>query len=73
MHKGWLNLNGKWYYFTPEGEMVTNQSMFVDDKVYNFAQDGSYILKYTHINNAQCTMHNAQCKYLLYKDISKKK
>ena len=41
MQKGWLYLNNKWYYFTPEGEMVTNQSMFIDDKTYNFAQDGS--------------------------------
>ncbi|WP_160689493.1 cadherin-like beta sandwich domain-containing protein [Clostridium sp. C2-6-12] len=40
MQKGWLQLNGHWYYFTPEGEMVTNQSMFIDDGVYRFATDG---------------------------------
>lgn len=40
MQKGWLNLNGHWYYFTPEGEMITNQSMYIDDGVYRFASDG---------------------------------
>ena len=41
MQKGWLYLNSKWYYFTPEGEMITNQSMFINDKVYNLGQDGA--------------------------------
>ena len=41
MHKGWLYLNKKWYYFTPNGQLITNQSMFIDDKVYNFGQDGA--------------------------------
>jgi len=41
MHKGWLSLNQKWYYFTPNGQMVISQSMFIDDKVYNFGQDGA--------------------------------
>ena len=27
--------------FTPEGQMVINQSMYIDDKVYNFGQDGA--------------------------------
>jgi glucan-binding YG repeat protein len=40
MQKGWLNLNGHWYYFTPEGEMVINQSMYIDDGVYRFGTDG---------------------------------
>ncbi|WP_241394589.1 hypothetical protein [Clostridium beijerinckii] len=39
--KGWLNLNGKWYYFTPNGQMVVNQSMYIDDGVYKFRQDGA--------------------------------
>ena len=41
MQKGWLNLNGHWYYFTPEGQMVINQSMYIDDGVYNFGTDGA--------------------------------
>lgn len=40
MQKGWLELNGHWYYFTPEGEMVTNQSIYIDDGVYRFGSDG---------------------------------
>lgn len=40
MQTGWLNLNGHWYYFTPEGEMLINQSMFIDDGVYRFGADG---------------------------------
>lgn len=40
MQKGWLYLNGHWYYFTPDGEMITNQSMYIDDGIYNFASDG---------------------------------
>jgi glucan-binding YG repeat protein len=41
MQKGWLQLNGHWYYFTPEGQMVINQSMYIDDGVYNFGTDGA--------------------------------
>lgn len=41
MQKGWLYLNNKWYYFTPSGQLVANQSMYIDGKVYNFAQDGA--------------------------------
>lgn len=40
MQKGWLNLNGHWYYFTPEGEMIINQSMYIDDGTYRFGGDG---------------------------------
>lgn len=40
MQKGWLQLNGHWYYFTPEGEMITNQSMYIDDGIYRFGTDG---------------------------------
>lgn len=40
MQKGWLQLNGHWYYFTPEGEMVINQSMYIDDGIYRFGTDG---------------------------------
>jgi len=40
MQKGWLNLNGHWYYFTPEGEMIINQSMYIDDGIYRFGSDG---------------------------------
>lgn len=40
MQKGWLELNGHWYYFTPEGEMIANQSMYIEDGVYRFGSDG---------------------------------
>lgn len=40
MQRGWLNLNGHWYYFTPEGEMIMNQSMYIDDGIYRFGSDG---------------------------------
>lgn len=41
MHRGWLYLNGSWYYFNKEnGEMIINQSLFIDDKVYKFGFDG---------------------------------
>lgn len=41
MQKGWLSLNGHWYYFTPEGEMIVNQSMYIDDGTYRFGADGA--------------------------------
>ena len=41
MHKGWLYANGKWYYFSPSGQMVINQSMYIDGQTYNFGQDGA--------------------------------
>lgn len=40
MHTGWLWLDNNWYYFTENGEMVANQSMFIDGKMYRFATDG---------------------------------
>ena len=40
MQKGWLNLNNKWYYFTSNGQMVSNTSMYIDGRLYKFAQDG---------------------------------
>lgn len=41
MQKGWQYISGKWYYFTPNGQMVINQSMYIDGKVYRFGQDGA--------------------------------
>lgn len=41
MHKGWLNLNEKWYYFTANGQMVANTSMYINERLYRFAQDGT--------------------------------
>ena len=41
MHTGWLWLNNNWYYFTEDGEMIVNQTMFVDDKLYRFGTDGA--------------------------------
>ncbi|MDO5517152.1 MAG: cadherin-like beta sandwich domain-containing protein [Clostridium sp.] len=40
MQKGWLNLNNKWYYFTANGQMVANTSMYIDERLYRFTQDG---------------------------------
>lgn len=40
MHTGWLWLNNNWYYFTQNGEMIVNQTMQIDGKVYRFATDG---------------------------------
>ena len=41
MQKGWLNLNNKWYYFTDNGQMLANTSMYIDERLYKFAQDGT--------------------------------
>lgn len=41
MKTGWLYLNNKWYYFTPDGELIANQSMYIDGQIYRFAQDGT--------------------------------
>ena len=41
MQKGWLNLNNKWYYFTQNGQMLVNTSMYIDGQLYKFAQDGA--------------------------------
>ena len=41
MQKGWLNLNNKWYYFTSNGQMMANTSMYIDGQLYRFAQDGA--------------------------------
>ena len=40
MHTGWLWLNNNWYYFTQNGEMIVNQTMQIDGKIYRFATDG---------------------------------
>ncbi|MGN0144889.1 MAG: cadherin-like beta sandwich domain-containing protein, partial [Clostridium sp.] len=40
MHTGWLWLNNNWYYFTENGEMIANQTMQIDGKIYRFATDG---------------------------------
>ena len=41
MQVGWLNLNNKWYYFTQNGQMVSNTSMYINGRLYKFAQDGT--------------------------------
>lgn len=41
MKTGWLEQNKKWYYLAPSGQMIANQSMYINGKVYNFAQDGT--------------------------------
>ena len=41
MHTGWLWLNNNWYYFTEDGEMIINQTMFIDGKLYRFGTDGA--------------------------------
>lgn len=41
MHKKWLYLNNKWYYFTQSGEMIANQTMYVDGQMYTFGPDGA--------------------------------
>ena len=43
MKTGWLEQGGKWYYLAPNGQMVANQSLYIDGKVYSFAQDGTLI------------------------------
>lgn len=42
MHTGWLynKQDNGWQYFLSTGQMVTNTSMAVEGKVYNFGQDG---------------------------------
>ena len=42
MHTGWLydKKDNGWQYFLPSGQMVTNTSMSINGKVYNFGIDG---------------------------------
>ena len=42
MHTGWLydKKDNGWQYFLPSGQMVTNTSMAINGKVYNFGIDG---------------------------------
>ena len=42
MHTGWLydKKDKGWQYFLPSGQMVTNTSMAINGKVYNFGIDG---------------------------------
>ncbi|MDO5517571.1 MAG: cadherin-like beta sandwich domain-containing protein [Clostridium sp.] len=41
MQTKWLYLNKNWYYFSPEGEMMTNETMYIDGQMYNFGPDGA--------------------------------
>lgn len=42
MHTGWLydKKDQGWQYFLPSGQMVTNTSMSINGKIYNFGIDG---------------------------------
>ena len=40
---GWLNYNGKWFYFDKQGAMVTNTTLEIDGKQYVLSRNGEWL------------------------------
>ncbi|MGC6176616.1 M56 family metallopeptidase [Lacrimispora sp. 38-1] len=40
---GWLNYNGTWFYLDKQGAMVTNTTLEIDGKQYEFSSNGEWL------------------------------